>query len=96
MYRAQNGFDGFNPFMTHNNPVNTKHLHNICTMLGQRRRRWADVVQMLYKCFVFTGKQRLVSKLYITENKFDDDIQIVTYQIMYTMKYYCFTILNRI
>ena len=22
-------------------------------MLGQRRRRWADVVQMLCKCFVF-------------------------------------------
>ena len=38
------------------NPVNTKHLYNICTMLDQRRRRWADVVQMLYKCFVFAGK----------------------------------------
>ena len=25
-------------------------------MLDQRRRRWADVVQMLYKDFVFTGK----------------------------------------
>ena len=36
-------------------PVNTKHLYNICTMLVQRRRRWADVGQMLYKCFVFTG-----------------------------------------
>ena len=34
-------------------PVNTKHLYNICTISGQRRRRWADVVQMLYKCFVF-------------------------------------------
>ena len=34
-------------------PVNTKHLYNICTTLAQRRRRWADVVQMLYKCFVF-------------------------------------------
>ena len=28
-------------------PVNTKHLYSICTVL--------DVVQMLYKCFVFTG-----------------------------------------
>ena len=28
-------------------PVNTKHLYSICTMLDQRRRRWADVVQML-------------------------------------------------
>ena len=24
-------------------------------MLDQRRRGWADVVQMLYKCFVFAG-----------------------------------------
>ena len=30
----------------------SKHLYNICTMLAQRRRRWADVVQMLYKCLV--------------------------------------------
>ena len=34
-------------------PSNTKHLYNIYTMLDQRQRRWADVVQMLYKCFVF-------------------------------------------
>ena len=34
-------------------PANMKHLNNICTMLEQRRRRWADFVQMLYKCFVF-------------------------------------------
>ena len=25
-------------------PVNSKHLYNIYTMLGQRRRRWANVV----------------------------------------------------
>ena len=31
-----------------------KHLYNICTMLDQRCRRWADVVQMLYKWFVFS------------------------------------------
>ena len=36
-------------------PVNTKHVYNICTMLDQRRRRWANVVQMLFKCFVFAG-----------------------------------------
>ena len=35
--------------------ANTKHLYNICTTLDQRRRRWADVVQMLYKCFVSAG-----------------------------------------
>ena len=33
-------------------PVSTKHLYSICTMLGQRRRRCADVVQMLFRCFV--------------------------------------------
>ena len=26
-------------------------------MLAQRRRRWANIVQMLYKCFVFTGME---------------------------------------
>ena len=36
-------------------PVNTKHLYNICTMLDQRRRRWADVVQMLYEYVVYPG-----------------------------------------
>ena len=36
-------------------PVNTKHLYNIYTMLEQHRRRIADVVQKLYKCFVFPG-----------------------------------------
>ena len=33
-------------------PANTKHLYNICTMLVQRRRRWAGVLQMLYKLFI--------------------------------------------
>ena len=28
-------------------PANTKHLYIIYTMLGQRRRRWADVVLAL-------------------------------------------------
>ena len=42
---------------TYSNPirVNTKHLYDICRMLDQRRRRWADVVQMVYKCFGFAG-----------------------------------------
>ena len=31
------------------NPVNTKYLYNICTLLNQ-------LVQMLCKCFVFAGK----------------------------------------
>ena len=33
-------------------PANTKHLHDICTTSAQRLRRWADVVQISYKCFV--------------------------------------------
>ena len=36
-------------------PANTKHLYNICTTSAQRLRRWSNIVQMLYKCFVFTG-----------------------------------------
>ena len=40
-------------------PVNTKHFYNICTMLDQRRRRWAGVVQMVYNCFVFARYAQL-------------------------------------
>ena len=36
-------------------PVSTKHLYDISTMSDQRRRRWTDIVQMLYKYFVFAG-----------------------------------------
>ena len=36
-------------------PANTKHLYNICTTSAQRLRRWSNIVQMLYKCFVFAG-----------------------------------------
>ena len=35
----------------HNNedvPANRKHLYNMCTLLDQRRRRWFNIVQMLY------------------------------------------------
>ena len=35
--------------------ANTKHLYNICTTSAQRLRRWSNIAQMLYKCFVFTG-----------------------------------------
>ena len=47
-------------------PVNTKRLCNICTMFDLRQSHWADVVQMLYKCFVFTG-QTLVISTHISE-----------------------------
>ena len=32
-----------------------KHLYNICKTSAQRLRRWSNIVQMLYKCFVFAG-----------------------------------------
>ena len=35
--------------------ANTTYLYNICTVLDQRRRRWDDIVQMLYKWFVFAA-----------------------------------------
>ena len=40
----------------HLNPVITKHFYNIRILLDQRRRRCADFVQMLTKCFVFAGE----------------------------------------
>ena len=36
-------------------PGNTNHLYKICTTLAQRFWRWTNIVQMLYKCFVFAG-----------------------------------------
>ena len=32
-------------------------------MLDQRRRRWADVVYMLYKCLVFAGQEDFLSNI---------------------------------
>ena len=50
MYRPVNVFTA-----SYNVPSKHKAFHyNICTMLDQQRR-WADVVQILYKCFVFAG-----------------------------------------
>ena len=41
-------------------PLNKKHFCSYCTMLAQRRSPvWADVVQMLYRCFVFAGPVHL-------------------------------------
>ena len=37
------------------NPAKTTHLYNIFTTSAQRLRRWSNIVQMLYKCFVLTG-----------------------------------------
>ena len=40
-------------------PVSPKHLYNIYTKLDQRRRRWADVVQILFKYFVYAGTRKM-------------------------------------
>ena len=67
---------GYSPIQTLKNgicyliPVNTKHLYNICRMLDQRRRRWADVVQMLYKCFVFAGMHNYCFITYVKKAMF--------------------------
>ena len=45
-----------NAALDRDNPVNTKHLYNICTASAQRLRRWSNIVQMLCKCFVLAGK----------------------------------------
>ena len=43
------------PRISHCCPANTKHLNNICTTSAQRLRRWANIVQLVYKCFALTG-----------------------------------------
>ena len=35
--------------------IYVKHLYNICTTSAQCLRHWSNIVQMLYKCFVFAG-----------------------------------------
>ena len=46
------------PCVVTNHPVYHNHPVYICIMLVQSRRRWAKVVKILYKCFVFVGLQR--------------------------------------
>ena len=54
---------GYNGFLScvylqcsHAGPSKHKHLHNICTAPAQRLRRWSNILQMFYKCFVLTGE----------------------------------------
>ena len=46
------------------NPATTKDLYNICTMSAQRRRRRANVVQMLYRllcmCYIYINVYTLI------------------------------------
>ena len=52
-------------------------------MLDPRRKHWADVVQMLYKCFVFAGKYEFKSILWISIAL----TSIVVTELANTMKY---------
>ena len=36
-------------------PANTTHRSNVVPMLGQRRRRWANIGTTLDRCVVFAG-----------------------------------------
>ena len=54
----KNIFNGFSPLPRACYPANTKQLYNIYTTSAQRLRRlrrWSNMVEMLYKCFVFVG-----------------------------------------
>ena len=44
---------GYGIWYVHLFTANTKHLYNICTTSVQRLRSLPNVVQILYKCFVF-------------------------------------------
>ena len=59
--------------------MSTKQLYNLCTMLDQRRRRWADVVQMLYKCYVFAGMYVHVRYIVARQTRDVDTILCCTY-----------------
>ena len=70
-------------------PVNTKHLYNICTMLGQSRRRWANIVQMLYKCFVFAGYGWSFLWILICILTREGRGALKDYNILYRLRLYC-------
>ena len=47
------------------NPVNTKQLYAICTMLDQRRRRLIDVEQVLYNTLYLLGMQYIILTFWV-------------------------------
>ena len=55
--------------------------HNFCTTSFQHLRRWSNIVQMLYKCFVFAGKKYILyhemklSLAYSTKGKMEHTSQ---------------------
>ena len=57
-------------------------------MLAQRRRRWADVVQMLYTCFVFAVMYHVYRDRYASSKCYIDE------PIMLTTQCFKYTIIN--
>ena len=51
--KKRESYDNLNFKIFSKMPTNTKHLYNIFTMAAESLRRWSNIAQMLYKCFVF-------------------------------------------
>ena len=49
-----------------NIPANTGHSPNAVSMLGQRRRRWANIEITLGECPVFAGMEAACAMLFTT------------------------------
>ena len=45
------------------NPANTTHRSNVGRILGQRRRRWANIGSTFDRCAVFSGNVHDVTKI---------------------------------
>ena len=65
--------------------ANTKHLYTICTTSAQRPRLWSNIVQMLYKCFVFDGYVSKTSGASVSHNT-NNLVQIYNwnYEVVHT------------
>ena len=68
-----------------------KHLYNICTTSAQRLRRWSNIVQMLYKCFVFAGYSSALTSYHFFTQWGPLKIWLLT-EIM--LPYHCFSALD--
>ena len=44
--------------LSEDNPVNTRRSPNAGSMLGQRRRRWANIEPALGECLVIAGNKK--------------------------------------
>ena len=51
-------------------------------MLDQHRRRWADVVQMVYRCFVFAVVMKVIVILHCIRNRLQPQLNLLREQIL--------------